>query len=134
MLISNHPDLSAKDISIEYRNQSVVENRFKFIKDPIYFGPLHLKCKDRLKALCYVALIALALYMILQIRVHKASKNENEPVVLAGKKKSFSSTANKIRGAVCPNQGAVAKRWPINRAAVTAALQQAEAGAQYSRF
>ena len=96
VLISNHPDLSAKDILIEYRNQSVVENRFKFIKDPIYIGPLHLKRKDRLEALCYVALIALALYMILQIRVRNALKNESEPVVLAGKKKSFSPTANKI--------------------------------------
>jgi len=96
VLISNHPDLSAKEILIEYRNQSVVENRFKFIKDPIYIGPLHIKRKDRLEALCYVALIALALYMILQIRVRNALKNESEPIILAGRKKSFEPTANKI--------------------------------------
>ena len=75
---------------------SVVENRFKFIKDPIYIGPLHIKRKDRLEALCYVALIALALYMILQIRVRNALKNESEPIILAGRKKSFEPTANKI--------------------------------------
>lgn len=96
VLISNHPDLSAKEILIEYRNQSVVENRFKFIKDPIYIGPLHIKRKDRLEALCYVALIALALYMILQLRVRNALKNESEPIILAGRKKSFEPTANKI--------------------------------------
>ncbi len=43
-----------------------------------------------------MALIALALYMILQIRVRNALKNESEPVIPAGKKKSFSPTANKI--------------------------------------
>ncbi|OPL10286.1 MAG: hypothetical protein AVO34_11385 [Firmicutes bacterium ML8_F2] len=96
VLISNHPDLSAKAILDEYRNQSVVENRFKFIKDPIFIGPLHIKRKERLEALCYVALIALALYMILQIRVRNALKDESEPIVLAGKKKSFEPTANKV--------------------------------------
>lgn len=96
VLISNHPNLSAKEILNEYRNQSVVENRFKFINDPIYIGSLHIKRKERLEALCYVALIALALYMILQIRVRNALKNESEPVMLAGKKKSFEPTANKI--------------------------------------
>ena len=76
VLISNNPDMSAKKILNEYRNQSVVENRFKFIKDPIFIGPLHIKRKERLEALCYVALIALTLYMVLQIRVRNALKNE----------------------------------------------------------
>ncbi len=96
VLISNHFDLSAKVILNEYRNQNVVENRFKFIKDPIYIGPLHIKRKERLEALCYVALIALALYMILQIRVRNVLKGVSEPIMLAGRKKSFEPTANKI--------------------------------------
>jgi len=61
VIITNHPDLSAEEILTEYRNQTVVENRFKFIKDPIFIGPLNIKRKDRLEALCYVTLIALAL-------------------------------------------------------------------------
>ena len=40
-------------------------------------------------------MIALALYMILQIRVRKALSNESEPIMLAGKKKSFEPAANK---------------------------------------
>lgn len=55
VLITNHPDLGPKEILNKYRNQSVVENRFKFIKDPIFIGPLNIKRKDRLEALCYVA-------------------------------------------------------------------------------
>ena len=34
--------------------------------------------------------------MVLQIRVRKALENESEPLVLAGKKKSFEPTASKI--------------------------------------
>ena len=96
VIITNHKDLSAVEILNEYRNQTVVENRFKFIKDPIYIGPLNIKRNDRLEALCYVALIALALYMILQIRVRKAMLTETEPIMLAGKKKSFEPTAKKV--------------------------------------
>jgi len=73
-----------------------VENRFKFIKDPIYIGPLSIKRNDRLEALCYVALIALALYMILQIRVRKALSTETEPIILVGNKKCFEPTAKKV--------------------------------------
>ena len=65
-------------------------------KDPIFVGPLHIKRKDRLEALCHIALLALALYMVLQIRVRKALENESEPLILAGKKKSFEPTASKI--------------------------------------
>lgn len=96
VIITNHQALSAVEVLSEYRNQTVVENRFKFIKDPIFIGPLNIKRNDRLEALCYVALIALALYMILQIRVRKALSAESEPIILAGEKKSFTPTAKKV--------------------------------------
>jgi len=96
VIITNHQALSTVEILNEYRNQTVVENRFKFIKDPIFIGPLNIKRNDRLEALCYVALIALALYMILQIRVRKALSTETEPIILAGNKKCFEPTAKKV--------------------------------------
>jgi transposase len=96
VIITNHQALSTVEVLSEYRNQTVVENRFKFIKDPIFIGPLNIKRNDRLEALCYVALIALALYMILQIRVRKALSTETEPIILAGEKKSFAPTAKKV--------------------------------------
>jgi hypothetical protein len=45
----------------------------------------------------YVAVIAMVLYMILQIRMRKVMLTETEPLILAGKKKNFEPTANKIR-------------------------------------
>jgi len=52
VIITNHQTLSAVEVLNEYRNQTVVENRFKFIKDPIFIGPLNIKRNDRLEALC----------------------------------------------------------------------------------
>ncbi len=96
VIITNHQTLGAVEVLSEYRNQAVVENRFKFIKDPVFIGPLNIKRSDRLEALCYVALIALALYMILQIRVRKVLSTETEPIMLVGEKKSFAPTAKKV--------------------------------------
>jgi len=132
VLISNHEHLSALKILNEYRNQTVVENRFKFIKDPIFVGPLHIKRKDRLEALCYVALLALALYMILQIRVRKALEHESEPVTLAGKKKSFEPTASKILELFAPlkvmwltDGNSVNRQLPKRYSALTRVLKMA---------
>ncbi|MDN5332718.1 MAG: hypothetical protein PWP45_1943, partial [Tepidanaerobacteraceae bacterium] len=52
----------------EYKEQTVVENRFRFIKNPLYVGPLFVKKSQRLEALSYVVLIALLIYMVIQIR------------------------------------------------------------------
>ena len=95
-MFSNHEHLSTLKILNENRYQTVVENRLKFIKDPIFVGPLHIKRKDRLEALCYVELLALALYMVLQIRIRKALEHDSEPITLPGKNKSFEPTASKI--------------------------------------
>jgi transposase len=84
-------------------HQTVVDSRFKFIKDPIFIGPLNIKRKDRLEALYYVALIALALYMILQVRVNRPLSNESEPVMLAGKNKKFRTNGQQGLGVVCSN-------------------------------
>ena len=96
VLISNHQSYSAQDILKEYKEQSVVENRFKFVKHPIFVGPLYIQKKERLEALCYVILIALAIYIIMQRRVRRALEQETEPLLLDGKKKSFEPTANKV--------------------------------------
>jgi len=74
----------------------VVENRFRFIKNPIHVGPIWLKKKGRLEAMCYVILLALAVYIILQQRVRNTLLQEEKPLTVTGKKKSFSPTGNKI--------------------------------------
>jgi len=97
VLISNiFHGYSAAELLNEYKKQSVVENRFKFIKHPLYVGPLWLQKKERLEAMSYVILMALAVYIILQRRVRLALKNEAEPLKLTGDKKSFEPTGNKI--------------------------------------
>ncbi|MDN5332621.1 MAG: hypothetical protein PWP45_1846 [Tepidanaerobacteraceae bacterium] len=73
-----------------------MENRFRFIKNPLYVGPLFIKKRQRLEAISYVVLIALLIYMIIQIRVRRALKKEKEPLELVGKVKSFEPTGARI--------------------------------------
>jgi transposase len=47
------------DILREYKAQSSVETSFKFLKDPLFVGPIYLKNTGRIEALAYVLLIAL---------------------------------------------------------------------------
>jgi transposase len=47
----------------EYKQQSSVELRFKFLKDPMFVDSLFLKTPERIEALGYVLLIALFIYM-----------------------------------------------------------------------
>lgn len=91
MLITNIFDgYDAQSILREYKEQTVVENRFRFIKNPLYVGPLFVKQSHRLEALSYIVLIALL--MVIQIRVRRALKREKEPLELLGKVKSFKPT------------------------------------------
>ncbi len=98
MLITNifNSSYSAVNILREYKQQSVVENKFKFIKNPLYVGPLYIQKKDRLEALTYVIFMALLLYSILERRVHQALLDEDKPLVLVGKKKTFRPTGNRV--------------------------------------
>ncbi len=96
ILISNITDSSARDLLKEYKEQTVVEERFKFIKHPLYVGPMYLKNKDRMEALSYVILMALMIYIVLQRRARKALENETEPLAITGGKTTFSPTGNKI--------------------------------------
>jgi len=97
VLISNiFHGYSSYELLKEYKEQSVVENRFKFVKHPLYVGPLWLRKNERLEAMSYVILMALAVYIVLQRRVRLALEKEDEPLKLTGDKKSFEPTGNKI--------------------------------------
>ncbi len=43
----------------------MIENLFRFEKKPVYVGPIWIKKTGRLEALCYVILMALAIYIVL---------------------------------------------------------------------
>ena len=87
---------SPEHILKEYKAQSNVETSFKFLKDPLFVGPIYLKKPARVEALAYVLLIALLMFGILERRVREAMKHESEPLVIPGKVKTFSPTGEKI--------------------------------------
>ncbi len=97
VLISNiFDDYNAYSLLKEYKQQTIVENRFKFIKHPLYVGPMLLHRNERMEALSYVVLMALAVYIVLQRRVRQALEQEKDPLDLPGRKKSFEPTGNKV--------------------------------------
>lgn len=80
VLATNHSDASelpADQVLREYKQQSSVELRFKFLKDPMFVDSLFLKTPERIEALGYVLLIALFIYMTLEERIRTAIKQQN---------------------------------------------------------
>ena len=75
-------------ILLEYKHQISVENRFRFLKNPVYFGPMYLKNKQRLQALGYVFILALLLASYLEYRVRENLRKNGEAVLLPGNKKT----------------------------------------------
>ncbi len=97
VLITNlDQEYTARHILKEYKAQNNVETSFKFLKDPLFVGPIYLKKPSRVEALAYVLLIALLMFGILERRVREAMKHETEPLIIPGKVKTFKPTGKKI--------------------------------------
>jgi transposase len=64
--------LPAVNVLREYKEQSTVEMRFKFLKDPQFVDALFLKTPSRIEALGYVLLMALFIYMTFEKRLRLA--------------------------------------------------------------
>lgn len=96
MITNLGEDYSAHQILKEYKAQSSVETSFKFLKDPLFVGPVYLKKPSRVEALAYVFLIALLIFGLMERRVREAMKNETEPLIIPGKVKTFRPTGKKI--------------------------------------
>lgn len=80
----------------EYKNQTVVEQHFSFIKNPKVVGPIYLKNPERVKALAYVFLMALLVYSIIQRRVRLRLEESDEPIEVYDKRSSFKPTGRSI--------------------------------------
>ena len=80
----------------QYKAQNKVETSFKFLKDPLFVGPIFLKKPERVQALAYVLLMALLIFNLLERRVREALKSETEPLIIPGKVKTFTPTGRKI--------------------------------------
>jgi len=126
VLMTNlNEEYTAGHILKEYKAQNTVETSFKFLKDPLFVGPIYLKKPGRVEALAYVLLIALLIFGILERRVREAMKHETEPLIIPGKVKTFRPTGKKILESVetvlvmttdDPYRRAFSKRYKVPRA------------------
>ena len=67
----------------------VLENRFRFLKDPYYVGPIDLKLPHRVQALAHVMLLTLLVYSIFEWSVREGLKSEGEPFHVADSYRTF---------------------------------------------
>jgi len=99
VLATNHQDteqLPAAQVLREYKQQSSVELRFKFLKDPMFVDALFLKNPERLEALGYVLLMALFIYMTIENRLRLALSQKNTRIHLFGGWRTSKPTAKQI--------------------------------------
>lgn len=62
----------------EYKNQSSIERTFRFLKNPVYLGPIYLKKPERIEAMGYVFMLVLLIASYLEYRVRKSLKDNEE--------------------------------------------------------
>jgi transposase len=80
----------------EYKNQTAVELSFRFPKNPVYIDGIYVKNTERVVAIGYVFLMALLIYTLLQRRVRRNLAKEPKPLIIPGKRKSFSPTGTML--------------------------------------
>jgi len=80
----------------EYKEQTVVEQHFSFIKSPKVVGPIYLKNPRRVAALGYVFLMALLVYSLIQRRARRALQPKEKPLLIYDKRKTFEPTGRSV--------------------------------------
>lgn len=80
----------------EYRNQVAVEQRFRFVKDPMFIDALYLHTPRRIDALAYVFVMACLVYSVFERRVRAALQSSGEQILLPGKRLSSQPTAKML--------------------------------------
>lgn len=75
-------------VLLEYKHQSSIETKFRFIKSPVYLGPVFLEKPERVEALGYVFMLVLLVASYLEYRVRKGLKKTGQAVILPGNKKT----------------------------------------------
>ena len=83
VLITTHLErFSDKEILVEYKEQSSVENCFKFLKSPMITEQVFLKNNSRIEALGYLMLIALMVWTLIERQLRQ---NITTPLIGPGK-------------------------------------------------
>lgn len=75
LLGTNDFDLSALQMLQHFKDQEIVERRFKTVKGPIQVRPMFLHKEERIESLVFVAMIALLVYTILEMLCRRAGQS-----------------------------------------------------------
>jgi transposase len=84
--------MTSEEILRSYKNQDKVEQGFKFLKQPLYLGPVYTKIKSRVKSLGYVFLFVLLLAKYLEYRVRIGMQQSGGAIIIGGQKVKNPST------------------------------------------
>lgn len=70
VLVSNVPKdrLTTEEVFLEYKEQWVIEDKFKFLKQPVVLGPIWLQKQERIKGLVFVLLLSVLVSMYICYR------------------------------------------------------------------
>lgn len=87
VLITNVLDsqeLSNEQVLRDYKGQVRVEQRFRFLKDPVFIDSVFLKNQDRVYALGFVFLFALLVASLIELKVRRALRRRGEAIAVPG--------------------------------------------------
>lgn len=87
-----------------YKGQAAAETRFRLLKDPAFLDAMYLKHPHRIEALGMVMVMALLVYGVLEWRVREQLKQAANPLILPGRRKSFTPTAEMLLTLLQPIQ------------------------------
>jgi transposase len=98
VLITTEPANAWSDLDIltEYKGQSKVEARFRFLKHPLVVDGIFLKSPRRIEALAYVVMLALLVAAFIERRVRFGLAKNNQIIETVGKRKTNKPTIKVI--------------------------------------
>jgi len=70
-----------KGILEEYKHQISIETKFRFLKNPVYLGPVFLENQNRIDALGYLFILVLLIGSCLEYRVRKSLKETGQGMI-----------------------------------------------------
>ncbi len=80
----------------EYKEQTTVENTFRFLKSPYTLGPVYLNKPERVEAIGYLLMFALLIVSLLKRRVRQKLAQEKVTLTITGRRETLRPTANMI--------------------------------------
>lgn len=100
--LQDHAAFPARRLLEEYRDQGAVEQRFAFLKDPVFIDGLYLHTPRRIEALAYVFVMACLLYSVFERRARLRLQADRQKILLPGKRWSDNPTGKMLLALVDP--------------------------------